>query len=203
MFFCTQKERNVYSSYHFKYKPSRVWKGYNLEYIYLCLWSAICVCVCVCTFWTYNICICACVCVCVHVSPSSVPIRWEWRSVPLGCLTDISCPFFFRKWMQPITIRGFINSLWASWSYRGWWIQSVRWPMPNIPLPTPPSPTIVEIKRWRKSLSLFVSLRPFSLFVFSLCHSPVSFFFLSFSLFSSPILFLLMSSPYNVKTVSI
>lgn len=159
--------------------------------------------VCICIH-TASVCVCVTVwvcmhilniqylhtCLCVYVCPS-VPIRWEWRSVPLGCLTDISCPFFFRKWMQPITIQGFINSLWASWSYRELMNSVCESAHAKCP---PANPTITH-NGWDKEMkeeSVCLSLCPFSPFFLSdMLH------LLSLSLS------LLLSFSYNIKTVSI
>lgn len=133
------------------------------ECFYLCLWNiqyVHCTYVYVSTYWMYSV-----SCLCMFVCLSSVPIRLEWRSVPLGCLADISCPLFFRKWMQPITIQGFINSLWATWSYRGL-MNSV---CETLHAKCPPPNPVINRNGWDKAMNLSF----FSFFLFSI-YAPIS-----------------------------
>lgn len=66
---------------------------------------------------------------------------------PFGLFNRHQLSFVLQE-MDAVDFYPRIHKLWASWSLGGWWIQSVRRPMPNVPLPTPLSPTMAEIKRW-------------------------------------------------------
>lgn len=131
----------------------------------------ICICVYVCAHWTYSICIPACVCMCapllcthaigVEVIPFGLFNRHQLSFVLQEMDAADYYPRIHKFFMCKLKLYGLMNSV----------CETVQAKCPSTPQPTPPSRSMVKIKRCIFFFSVFCIF----ILCFPVCHAPVCF----------------------------